>query len=270
MGLVPYDLGGFPRGEAGQAPVSHISALPVGKSARESRGDSDAKILTSQYHVPAWIEMPSHADSSHDKRARILVAAYRVCEGRGVDGARMEEVAALARVSKGTLYRYFEGKEQLLLETIIDSYERSLSVFDAPVPSEAEPRERLDALLDAMTEILEKVSLRMNVHYQAWGLVAKVPELRERLYGFLRQFHRQGAQSLESVVREGQSRGVFRPDADARVFADGFQALLTGFLYRASFDPERARPEQLRICLDAIVREALLLEEAEDAGRADD
>jgi TetR/AcrR family transcriptional regulator len=213
--------------------------------------------------------MPSHADCSRDKRARILEAAYRVCERRGVDGTRMEEVAALARVSKGTLYRFFESKEHLLLATIIDSYEQSLSVFDVPVGSDAEPRERLDALLDGMTKVLEEVSPRMNVHYQAWGLVAKVPALQDRLYGFLRQFHSQRAQSVEHAVREGQSRGVFRPDADAGAFADGFQALLSGFLYRATFDPERARPEQLRICFDAMVRDALLLDDAPDGGRAD-
>jgi len=41
----------------------------------------------------------------------------------------------------------------------------------------------------------------MSKHYQAWGLVAKVPVLQDRLYGFLREFHSQRA---ESAVREGQ------------------------------------------------------------------
>jgi hypothetical protein len=78
----------------------------------------------------------------------------------------------------------------------------------------------------------------MNVHYQAWGLVAKVPVLQDRLYGFLREFHSQRAESVESAVREGQRRGFFQPDVDAGAFAGGFQALLSGFLYRATFDPE--------------------------------
>ena len=40
----------------------------------------------------------------NDKRRRILDAAYEVCERLGVEGAHMDEVAALAGVSKGTLY----------------------------------------------------------------------------------------------------------------------------------------------------------------------
>ena len=46
------------------------------------------------------------------RRRRILDAALAVCEERGVHAARMEEVAALAQVSKGTLYRFFESKEE--------------------------------------------------------------------------------------------------------------------------------------------------------------
>jgi len=215
------------------------------------------------------MEMASHPDSSRDKRARILEAAYRVCERRGVDGAHMEEVAALAQVSKGTLYRFFGSKEQLLLATIIDSYEQSISLVEIPAGSDPGPRQRLDALIAGMTRVLEEVSPRMNVHYQAWGLVAKVPVLQDRLYGFLREFHRQRAQAVESAVREGQRRGAFRPDADATAFADGVQALLSGFLYRATFDPERASAEQLRICLEAMVRNALPLDAAPEGDRAD-
>ena len=50
----------------------------------------------------------------------------------------MDQVAALAQVSKGTLYRYFESKEELLLATILDSYEQSLGFHAARVP-DAEP-----------------------------------------------------------------------------------------------------------------------------------
>ncbi len=109
----------------------------------------------------------------------------------------------------------------------------------------------------------------MPKHYQAWGLVAKVPVLQGRLYGFLREFHSQGAESVERAVREGQRRGLFQPDVDAGAFADGFQALLSGFLYRATFDPERARPGQLRIGLGAMLRDALLPEDPPDGDRAD-
>jgi AcrR family transcriptional regulator len=209
------------------------------------------------------------ADSQGDKRTRILEAAYAVCERAGVDRARMEDVAARAHVSKGTLYRYFESKEQLLLATILHSYEQFLPLFDDRAAPGAQPLDRLRAQLDGMLAVLEEVAPRMNVHYQAWGLVAANPELKARLYGFLREFHDARRRDLERTLREGQRRGVFRRDADVEAFSDAIQALLSGFLYRATFQPERARAAELRRSFDALVIAPLLHPAAPDGGPSD-
>jgi len=197
--------------------------------------------------------MPSRQD---DKRARILHAAYQVCEESGVEAARMEEVAARAQVSKGTLYRFFESREHLLLATILDSYEQSLPLLPRlQEASAADPGALLRAHVDVLVKVLEAVTPRMSVHYQAWGLVAKTPELRDRLYAFLRDFHIERGRELTAAIRAGQAAGVFRSDVSARAVAEGMQALLSGFLYRANFDPEAARAPLLRQCLEALLRD---------------
>ncbi len=174
----------------------------------------------------------------------------------------MDEVAALAQVSKGTLYNFFESKEDLFLATLIDSYQGSLALFDAGAQAPADARIRLEARRDAMAKILAALAPRMNVHYQAFGLIAKHPSYKERLYRFLRSFHTDRAASLEQTIRAGQQGGSLRADADATALAEGFMALLSGFLYRATFDPDRASPAQLRACFDTLVRESLLPVEA--------
>ena len=209
--------------------------------------------------------MTPRPDPPDEKRARILEAAYAECERAGVDGARMEDVAARARVSKGTLYRYFESKGHLLLATILDSYEQFLPLFDSGSAAQAGPRERLESLLDGMVKVLEEVAPRMTVHYQAWGLVAGDPELKARLYGFLRDFHEARGRELEEVVRDGQEQGVFPADVDVDAVCGGIQALLSGFLYRATFHAEQATAGQLRGSFDALVVGRLLA--APDGGR---
>jgi AcrR family transcriptional regulator len=193
-------------------------------------------------------------DSDVGKRSRIVEAALDTCERRGVEGARMEEVASLARVSKGTLYRFFDSKHDLFLATIIDSYEESLRIIDTSVDAAVEPRQRLDGMFDGLTRVLSALAPRMSVYYQAWGVVAGAPEFQERLYGFLRRFHAERGEEITDAVRDGQRAGVFQPDADAAAFAEGVMALLSGFLYRAAFDPERATAEGLRATFDALLR----------------
>jgi AcrR family transcriptional regulator len=187
------------------------------------------------------------------KRSRILEAALEVCERCGVDAARMEEVAARARVSKGTLYRFFESKHDLFLATIIDSYEESLRIIDTAVDAEGDPRRRLDGMLDGLTRVLAALAPRMGVHYQAWGVVAGDPGFQERLYGFLRRFHAQRGEEIADAIRDAQRDGLFRREADAATFAEAIMALLSGLLYRAAFAPERATPEDLRKAFAALL-----------------
>ena len=44
----------------------------------------------------------------------ILAAARRLMQSRGVEAVTMEEIAAAAGVAKGTVYLYFQGKEDLI------------------------------------------------------------------------------------------------------------------------------------------------------------
>ncbi len=142
----------------------------------------------------------------------------------------MEEVASLAQVSKGTLYNFFESKEDLFLATLIDFYEESLARFDEGARAPAAPRTRLESMLKGMAKMLAAVAPRMNLHYQAWGLIAKHPRYKERLYSFLRSFHADRSASLEETIRAGQQAGTLRVDADARSVDEGNRALLSGFL----------------------------------------
>lgn len=58
-------------------------------------------------------------------RARILDAARKVMKKKTLDELCMDELAALAGVGKGTLYRRFEDK-QALLHALLDDDERAL------------------------------------------------------------------------------------------------------------------------------------------------
>jgi AcrR family transcriptional regulator len=63
---------------------------------------------------------PEYLDTrSARKRAAILGAATAVFLQSGYLGTSMDEIAALARVSKQTLYRHFADKESLFVEIVI-------------------------------------------------------------------------------------------------------------------------------------------------------
>ena len=196
----------------------------------------------------------------NDKLRRILDAAHEVCDRCGVEGARMDEVAALAQVSKGTLYNFFESKHDLFLASMIDSYEESLRIFEpADDDGAVGPVADLDRILEGMVRVLEAMAPRMTVHYQAWGVVAGNESARARLYGFLVDFFNQRSQQIVVAIREGQRNGAFAPDVAAEAVTDGIMALLGGFLYRSAFDPAYSDPARLRACFTALIRGSFYL-----------
>ena len=200
----------------------------------------------------------SNASDDVEKRRRILSAAFEAAERAGVAGARMDEVAQLAQVSKGTLYRFFRSKEELFLATILDSYESGVQAVDARTEGLSDPAEILAEVLDGLAKLLATVVPGTGVRYQAWGLIASHPELQAQLLGYLRDFHQQRQQQFEQLIRLGQTSGAFRADVAADVVARGIAALFNGFVNRATFDAASATPDMLAACFDTLVRGVLL------------
>lgn len=91
-------------------------------------------------------------------RERILCAAARLIEERGIDAVSMDDVACAAGVGKGTLYRRF-GDRSALLHALIEEPERAFQEAllrgDAPLGPGAPPLERLHAFGDALLDRLE-------------------------------------------------------------------------------------------------------------------
>lgn len=54
-----------------------------------------------------------------ETRKRIVEAATRLFGEQGFDAPTVDEIAAEADVAKGTIYNYFEAKEELLFELVI-------------------------------------------------------------------------------------------------------------------------------------------------------
>jgi AcrR family transcriptional regulator len=81
---------------------------------------------------------------------RMLDAAARLFGTQRFHEARMDDIAAEAEVSKGTLYRYFKDKEELYL-ALLDRCSRDLvALLHERVAAVEGPRARLEAFVAAL------------------------------------------------------------------------------------------------------------------------
>lgn len=195
------------------------------------------------------------------RRAEIVRAAVEVFAERGYFAARMREVAEQAGVADGTLYLYFEGKEDLLVSILEEYADAFLIRARRDLEASDDPRDRLRCVVERHLASLENDRPLAQV-FQI--------ELRHT-----RRFLRQVAkgkvaaylQLLQEIIADGQARGVFRSDVPAEVAArtvfGALDELVTAWVLAAR--PRRLAPQAgplLRLILQG-------LEPPEGRGRHD-
>jgi AcrR family transcriptional regulator len=158
-------------------------------------------------------------------RDAILDAAESVFARDGVQGARMEDVAATAGVAVGTLYNYFADRHALL-EALLDARRSELIArIDAALVDRGAPFERrLRAFLATTFEYFSQHLGLFALHMEAeLVLRASKPRKRAALAAILERTTR--------LTKEGVSSGALRA-ADAEIYPTVLMGMLRGVFMR--------------------------------------
>jgi AcrR family transcriptional regulator len=154
----------------------------------------------------------------------ILEAARRVMEGRGPETATMEEIAAAAGVAKGTIYLYFQSKDELIQALITQVGENMLADIEALVRAPGSPSEKIQQVASLLLDYL----MRERALFPAYA--------RDILRG-----GRGASKGYWRHLQEMEERFV---DLVTRLFADGIES--------GQFIP--ANPRLLTFLLRGMVR----------------
>ncbi|MFT7621965.1 MAG: TetR/AcrR family fatty acid metabolism transcriptional regulator, partial [Myxococcota bacterium] len=87
-----------------------------------------------------------------DKRERIIAAAVKVFAAKGFYCARVSDVAREAGVADGTIYLYFESKEDLLRGLFEENMTRIIARLKALVEPAGTAADKLSALFSGYAE----------------------------------------------------------------------------------------------------------------------
>ncbi|HZE21639.1 MAG TPA: helix-turn-helix domain-containing protein, partial [Desulfobaccales bacterium] len=86
----------------------------------------------------------------------ILAAARRLLDQQGLEALTMEEIAAAAGVAKGTLYLYFQSKDDLIQALITMVGKNILKDLEAALQAPGEPPEKLKRIVTVLVEYLNR------------------------------------------------------------------------------------------------------------------
>ncbi|MBS2020608.1 MAG: helix-turn-helix transcriptional regulator [Deltaproteobacteria bacterium] len=152
-----------------------------------------------------------------DPKAKItlLRAAEEVFAERGVAGAKVEEIARRAGVSKGAFYLHFESKEAALEQLLESFLARCQSFFGPPAAYPSIPDDA-DALLDFM---FERDLAIYEFLWQSRALLRILPSCQNEHVYLVEAFRADIGKKCRQWVDHLRHEGFFRDDVDADLAA---------------------------------------------------
>ncbi len=163
--------------------------------------------------MPAITKAPASTFSGTSKRERILRAAVDVFAEFGYFNAKVAQIAKAAGVADGTIYLYFDGKEDLLITIFREHTRNYLQSLERQLANVKLPEERMRIAIRHHLETLGRD--------RALAVVSQV-ELRHSLK-FMSLLSQQEVADylniIRKVVEHGQAEGVFRRNVHPKLVA---------------------------------------------------
>jgi TetR/AcrR family fatty acid metabolism transcriptional regulator len=169
-----------------------------------------------------------------DKRERILRAAVKVFAKKGFYASRVSEIAKAAGVADGTIYLYFDSKDDVLESLFEDRIERLLDTLRAELSAQPDARARLRRLIELQLRLLE--GQRELAEVVTVNLRQSTKLLRQ--YGSKRFI--EYLELMASVIAEGQRSKEFREDLSPRTLARALFGALDGLALTWALGDARA------------------------------
>lgn len=174
-----------------------------------------------------------------ERAPEILEAALACFAEKGFAGTRMDEIAARAGITKGTIYLYFRSKEELFKALARQSIgQRIAEITQHLKGSQASAAEQLRFVLTAIGHFAS-TSDRVVLPRVLLAEVGNFPELAEF---WRREVVDRGLGLFEVIVSRGVARGEFRDVVPAHAARLCIAPMIILILWRTIFGKFDAEP----------------------------
>jgi AcrR family transcriptional regulator len=160
------------------------------------------------------------------RRQEILAAARQEFFERGFHNPTVDDVAARAEVSKGTIYLYFESKEAILAHLLLEGLDLLLEEMEATCEPQSSPSP--EAALHALSRAYLSFC-QCNPQYFRLIMAFDRGRFEESIS---RNLHKQvldqslrGLDLLAQTIQRGQAEGVFHVDDPWQAAGSAWAAL---------------------------------------------
>lgn len=175
------------------------------------------------------------APTTDTVRDRILETAYDKFKAHGVRRVTMDDVAYELRMSKKTLYKYYDGKSGIVKAIVEKHYIPKAEAVQAAIQEDGDVTHTLAAGFSAILKMVESA-----VPMFMADVKSDYPDIWEA-------FDRKRTENLELVIRtlkRGVGTGEIRHGVDPKVVAGMMQCILRHYIVPDNLLAEGITPKQ--------------------------
>ncbi|MBW2064594.1 MAG: TetR/AcrR family transcriptional regulator [Deltaproteobacteria bacterium] len=141
-----------------------------------------------------------------DKYQRIINAATKIFARKGFFNSKISDIAKEAQVADGTIYLYFENKDDILISLFEEQMKKVLEGMKEELKREKDPIKKIERFALYHLKLIE--------HNKDVAEIIQV-ELRQSSK-FMKEYKNEKfieyLNLIGEIIREGQEKGVFRKD----------------------------------------------------------
>lgn len=152
---------------------------------------------------------------------KMLEAAARLFGTQRFHEVRMEDIAAEAAVSKGTLYRYFHDKEEMYLALLAKASRQLTQQFQDQAAQAERTHDRLVAIVEAVLKFFD-------AQPHLFDLIQRAEVLRGPAFPW-QNVRQQGLRLVVEILQQGNAKGevnVADPELSALMLLGGLRAVV--------------------------------------------
>jgi AcrR family transcriptional regulator len=149
-----------------------------------------------------------------DRYDAILDAAKGAFADKGFEGTSIADIARIAQISDGLVYRYFRNKRELLYEVLRKFYERILLDLETQVFKHEAFSTRLEALIRRHLEVFVSDTDLCRL------FISEVRTASDYEGSSIQELNRLYTSVLIRIVKDAVKTGEVRPDVNPKLLRD--------------------------------------------------
>ncbi|MGA2915210.1 MAG: TetR/AcrR family transcriptional regulator [Sedimentisphaerales bacterium] len=187
----------------------------------------------------------------------ILEAAMNLFSAKGFHNVSMQDIASESQFAVGTLYNFFQSKEQLFGELLNECGEKIYhTIWPILTNEQLREDEKLRSLVRAYNKLAEENIEFIRLYVSGYGtLTLLLPrnEQAEKIKKILDA-------KIEEVIESGIRNKIFRP-IDPQIAMLSLVSTIRTFIFESSADFDKAKVEQGLKKIENLFLDILLLPE---------